>query len=259
MNFILSPICRWLENNWLNNADDSCASCDQTSFSSLKIFWCPSLSFSSVEASLGSERQLWSSPLLHILAAAETAQGNMSGNMSWENSKLDQGAGGRLATWNDSWEKSGRNSSEYFWSSSQMRFRVRKLAENLLLLVTKQGQNRKLMWTEQESMEGEVFLLIRETKISHKLFHLHAAALFHMFSCKTSTRLHWSCWSHKCSRAQMFVNLVHETSFSSSSFCCANAKWSERLFTHVREREVSLYLGFSFLYVTFHFTLRFIP
>lgn len=38
------------------------------------------------------------SVLLGFLAVAETAQGNVSGNMSWENCKLDQGAGGRLAT-----------------------------------------------------------------------------------------------------------------------------------------------------------------
>ena len=63
------------------------------------------------------------SPLLATLPAAETTQGNVSGNMSWE--KQWTGSGSSREARHMKWflgKKSGTDSPKYFWSSSQMSF-----------------------------------------------------------------------------------------------------------------------------------------
>lgn len=67
--------------------------------------------------------RICNSPLLATLPAAETTQGNVSGNMSWE--KQWTGSGSSREARHMKWflgRNSGTNSSEYFWSSSQKRF-----------------------------------------------------------------------------------------------------------------------------------------
>ena len=113
------------ENNCGNNVDHLCV---------IFFSWCPSVS-SDMWSGLGSASRRCLPPCQRLKPRRETCQETCHG----KNSELDQGAAGRLATWNDSWEKNlaqiplNISDPAAKWALSQ-----KKLAENLLL-VTKEG------------------------------------------------------------------------------------------------------------------------